>query len=86
MLAIAENNLVSSVRKGENAGRQLPHTAVVRSLRAIGKTRPGEPFRAEVQPPLAKSWKPADLHAVVFLQDRSSRRISGAAAAPLMLP
>jgi len=86
MLAITERNLVSNVLKGENAGRKLPHTAVVRSLVAVGKTRRGEPFKADVSISLERSWKPADVQAVVFLQDRSTRKVLGAGEAPLVVP
>jgi hypothetical protein len=86
LLAITERNLLSAVARGENAGRKLPHTAVVRWLRVVGKTRRSEPFTAEVNVSPEKSWKPGDLHAVVFLQDRSSRKMLGAAEAPLAVP
>lgn len=83
VVAITERNLVSHVSRGENAGRQLTHTAVVRWLRTIGKTRPGEAFSAEVDIPAEKAWKIENLQAVVFLQDRSTRKIMGAAGAPM---
>jgi hypothetical protein len=83
MLAITESNLLSNVAKGENAGRKLPHTAVVRSLRMVGKTRRGEPFQTEVNVSPETSWKAANLHVVVFLQDTSNRKILGAAEVPL---
>ena len=37
LLAIAESNLNSNVLRGENSGRKLAHTAVVRKLQNIGK-------------------------------------------------
>jgi len=86
MLAITEGNLLSHVLKGENAGRRLPHTAVVRSLRWVGQAKHGETFTAELDVPPQKSWKPADVRAVVFLQDKSSRKMLGAAEMPLALP
>jgi hypothetical protein len=36
-LAVTENNLQSSVSSGENSGRRLAHTAVVRELKMIGE-------------------------------------------------
>jgi len=36
LLAITESGLRSSVSRGENAGRRLSHTAVVRKLMALG--------------------------------------------------
>ena len=84
ILVITERNLISNVSKGENAGRRLTHTAVVRSLRVVGRAKRGEPFRAEVNVSAGKSWKPQDLRAVVLLQDHSSRKMLGAAEAPLV--
>jgi hypothetical protein len=86
LLAITEGNLLSPVASGENAGRKLPHTAVVRLLRSIGKAKPGAAFTAEESVTVVKGWKPQDLRVVVFLQERSSRRVLGAAEAPLSTP
>jgi hypothetical protein len=86
VVAITERNLLSNVAHGENAGRKLTHTAVVRWLRVAGKTHPGQPFSGEISVPADKSWKPENLYAVVFLQERSSRKVLGAAEVPLSTP
>ena len=39
-LAITETGLHSSVTRGENAGQELRHAAVVRSMRKIGEAKP----------------------------------------------
>src|SRR5690349_19716383 len=39
-LAITEKGLQSDVKRGENAGQELRHAAVVRSLRKIGEAKP----------------------------------------------
>jgi hypothetical protein len=83
LLAVTESNLLSNVARGENAGRKLTHTAVVRSLRVVGKARPGERFTAEVKLAPTRTWKPENLRVVAFLQDRSTRHIVGAAEAAL---
>jgi len=85
LLAITESGLLSNVSAGENQGRRLTHTAVVRSLRVVGKTRSNEPFTADVVAHPGKSWKPEALRTVVMLQDRSKHRILGAADAALAL-
>jgi hypothetical protein len=85
LLAVTESGLLSNVSAGENQGRRLTHTAVVRSLRVVGKTRSNEPFAADVAAHPGKSWKPEALRAVVILQDRSKHRILGAADAALAL-
>lgn len=83
MLAITENNLHSSVLGGENGGRHLSHTAVVRQLRSIGTATPGQTFSAAPTLTLKSTWKRNDLTAVVFVQESQSKRILGAAALPL---
>jgi hypothetical protein len=79
LLAIAETGLASDVARGENAGRNLKHSAVVRKLSAIGKLRSGEAFSAEPLVKLSKQWKPENLRAVVFVEDGASRKVLGAA-------
>ncbi len=85
LLAIAESGLRSSVSRGENAGRRLNHTAVVRKLTLLGsiKSRDGSLFVATPVVQIDKAWKRDNLKAVVFVQERGSRRVLGAAAAPL---
>jgi len=83
LLAITEDNLRSNVARGENSGRRLEHTAVVRNLRVIGTVSPGRPFAATAGAVIASAWKRGDLTAVVFVQERASRRVLGAASIPL---
>jgi hypothetical protein len=85
LLAVTESDLSSNVTRGENAGRRLNHRTVVRRLGLIGsaKARQGASFSAESTVTLAKGWKPENLRAVVFLQERKSRRVIGARAVKL---
>lgn len=85
-LAITEDNLSSNVTRGENAGDQLDHCAVVRQLRVLGRVDSAGSFAADPAVNLAKDWKSEDLRAVVFVQARVSRRVLGAAALRLSLP
>lgn len=80
-LAVTENNLRSSVAAGENSGRTLTHTAVVRELKSIGKLEasPQATFSAQPEIAVSKAWKRADLRAVVWVQVQGNRRILGAA-------
>ena len=82
-LAIAESGLASDVARGENAGRNLRHSAVVRKLTVIGTVKAGEPFSAEPVVKIVKPWKPENLRAVVFVADRASGKVSGAAEVAL---
>ena len=77
LLAITENNLQSSVTRGENSGRRLRHTAVVRRLSVLGRTG-AQPFSSEAPLVLDPAWKRENLRAVVLVQERSSRRVLGA--------
>lgn len=85
LLAITENNLASQVVRGENSGRRLPHTAVVRELRSLGRIDDsGKVFEAATTAALKTDWKLGDLRAVVFVQERKQKRILGAAVANLV--
>jgi hypothetical protein len=84
-VAVTESALASKVTRGENAGRRLAHTAVVRELRPAGKVDTTNGFSTEVVLSLAPEWKRENLSAVVFLQQQDSRRVLGAARLPLFL-
>ena len=78
VLAITESGLASDVTRGENAGHNLKHSAVVRRLTGIGRLKPGEAFVSDPVVKLAKDWRPQNLRAVVFIQERATGRITGA--------
>jgi hypothetical protein len=78
MLAVLEDGLVSKVTKGENEGRTLAHTAVVRSLKGVGSIAAGAAeWSGEI--PLDPAWR--NLRLIVFVQERDSRKLLAAAAA-----
>jgi hypothetical protein len=76
-MAIAENNLESAVAGGENSGRTLKHTGVVRSLVMLGRVESGEPTVYSMHLRFNSRWKRDDLTYVVFVQERLSRKIWG---------
>jgi len=80
-LAITETGLHSVVTRGENAGEELRHAAVVRTMRKIGEAKgDGETsFAGDVSVPLQKEWELENLKAVLLVQEKKSRRILGAA-------
>jgi hypothetical protein len=82
LLAITESGLRSDVRSGENSGRQLNHTGVVRQLTVLGQTHSGS-FSAQASPQISADWNRANLQVVVFVQDRKTKRILGAASLKL---
>src|SRR5260221_6429752 len=84
VVAVTEDNLSTEVRRGENGGRTLKHSGVVRSLTTIGTLAPRELAGSmNVSLPLDQAWKPADVRVIAFLQERQSRRIVGAGSANL---
>ncbi len=82
LLAITESDLASNVSRGENAGRVMKHAGVVRRLVVLGAVKAAS-FSAEPVIPVDRNWKSENLRAVVFIQERSSRRILGAASTSL---
>src|SRR5215471_14508014 len=78
-LAITEDNLSSKVAAGENDGRVLHHSAVVRDFRLLGQARQGK-FQTEVPIKLDKEWKVNDLRLVVFVQAAHNGAVAGAAS------
>lgn len=84
ILAITEDRLVTEVRRGENHGRTLRHTAVVRSLMTVGELMPEDrTLTTAVSPVLARDWKSENIRLVGFAQERHSRRIVGVGAVAL---
>jgi hypothetical protein len=84
LIAITETGLHSAVTRGENAGEDLHHAAVVRTLRRIGVANAKDPetaFTGEASASFDPSWKRDNLRAVVFVQGKKSRKILGAAEA-----
>ncbi len=81
MLAITEDDLVTEVRRGENAGRKLQHMAVVRLLKPLENLTPGKPLATKIQ--LDPAWKRERLHIIVIEQSDRSRSIVSAGSATL---
>jgi len=83
-LALTESGISSSVAHGENAGRTLRHTGVVRSLtRLVEIEAKRGAYVADLQLKVENNWKRHNTRAVIFVQDQKTRRIIGAAACSL---
>lgn len=84
-LAVTEDGLTTFVRGGENHGRTLRHSAVVRSFGVIGRVSPqganGGQLISTLR--LPAEWNRENLRAVVFVQERASLRITGASVIDL---
>lgn len=74
LLAVVEDGLLSKVLRGENEGRTLPHTAVVRAMKGVGTiAASATAWSGDVEVPHDPAWKRTRL--VVFAQDRESLRV-----------
>ena len=81
--AVTEKGLQTDVKAGENSGETLKHAAVVRSLRKIDTLRDPAGYNRQIQVAIEPGWKKGNLAVVVFLAEKSSRKIIGAAATAL---
>jgi hypothetical protein len=86
ILVITEDDLSSNVTRGENAGDQLVHRAVVRDFQVLGRLDSTGSFDAAPEVTLPKNWKRENLRAVAFVQDRSTRDVLGASILRLSFP
>ena len=79
-LAVTESGLSTFVQGGENAGRRLRHSAVVRSFGVIGRVDPKGANGGQLVSTLRlpREWKRENLRAVVFVQERGTLHIIGA--------
>jgi hypothetical protein len=84
LVAVTEEGLGSHVLRGENSGRDLHHGTVLRTLVPVGTfTTKDASWSGTKAVTLAKDWNPRQLHIVAIAQAQKSRRILGAAIAPL---
>ncbi len=79
-LAVTTTRAEVHVPRGENAGQTLSHVGVVRSVTRVVEidARRGSysgDFKLNIEP----GWKQSQLRAVVWVQDKKTRRIAGAA-------
>jgi hypothetical protein len=84
-MAITETGLHSDVKRGENAGEDLHHAAVVRKLRKIGTANASgaTSYSSDQSVKLDPGWKRENVRIVVFVQQRKSKQIVGAGSAHL---
>ena len=84
LLAVTENGMANTVERGENRGRRLAHTSVVRSLTNLGRLdAKNGAYSAEARLNLQPDWNRQNLKLVLLVQDRSTLRIVGAASLKL---
>jgi hypothetical protein len=84
--AVTEDGLRSSVNAGENAGQTLQHAATIRLLQKVGVADPGnapQSFSGDAPVKFDSKWNAVNSHLVVFIQEKKSRKILGAASLAL---
>ena len=72
-VALYENKLASSVKAGENSGRELKHDYVVRELFGAYQINNQNQFNKNFT--LSPEWKKKDAGAVIFVQDVTNGEI-----------
>ncbi|HEX3682575.1 MAG TPA: DUF1223 domain-containing protein [Bryobacteraceae bacterium] len=85
-VAMALEHAESQVQRGENQGRHLTHTAVVESLKKIGKLPAGGSFDQDFQLKIKSTADPANLRVVAFVQQAAEGKVLGAALQKPPLP
>lgn len=82
ILAVTEDGLSVDVSRGENGGRKLSHTGVVRGWRVIGSIdiSKATPFEATESVALSPDWNPEKLRIVALVQQAPMGKIIGAAS------
>jgi hypothetical protein len=81
-VALADNEDLSQVSRGENAGHALTHVAVVRSLTPVGEAARERAFSKDLTLPLGSATA-KDLRVIGFAQDKKSGAVLGASRALL---
>ncbi len=77
-LAIAEDNLKTSVKRGENGGKTLDHSSVVRELKLLGSLAAADKtFETASALQFSSNWKKENLKFVVFVQGKDSKKVFG---------
>jgi hypothetical protein len=84
-VAVTEDGLQSSVAHGENAGKTLHHTGVVRTLRPLGRVWLDQRGQAsqDVTVDLDRAWQRDHLHLVAWIADGPTGRVLGSARVSL---
>jgi len=77
-LVVAEDNLQTAVKRGENGGRTLSHTSVVREMKLAGEVNStAKTFEAETAYRLQPNWNKKNLKFVVFVQGKDTKKVYG---------
>ncbi len=85
LVALTQNAVRVDVKRGENAGKVLEHTAVARQLVVVGAApAAGASLKTSFAIPAGVS--PKELRVVAFVQEHASRRVLGTATRDVETP
>jgi hypothetical protein len=85
LVALTQNAVRVDVKRGENAGKVLEHTAVARQVVVVGGTpAAGGSLKTSLAIPAGVS--PKELRVVAFVQEHASRHILGTATRDVEAP
>lgn len=74
--AFTQDNLSRKIGRGNNAGKTLLHSSVVRDLRAVGSIDPQkQSFVSETVLQFQPEWNKENLKLIIFVQENGSRKI-----------
>ena len=78
ILALTEDRLASNVARGENRGRRLTHSAVVRVLTRVDIMSPDtRRWSTTTSAAVRAEWKSENVKLIAFVQEQTTRRIVG---------
>jgi hypothetical protein len=77
-VAVVFTHAESNVSAGENSGRTLTHTGVVKRLVKLGAVRSGQSFAKDLQMKLEAGTNRQNLRLVAFIQEPGAGRVMGA--------
>jgi hypothetical protein len=81
-LALTESGLSSRVTRGENQGRTLLHSPVVRTLEQVAAV-PAQGWTGTVRLNIAQAWRRDGLRVVAFAQENGTGRVVAVGTARL---
>jgi hypothetical protein len=79
LVALVETELVTSVKRGENASRTLRNDHVVRQLERAGEVRANAPADTRLVFETAPGWRADHLEVIAYLRDPKTLEVHGAA-------
>jgi hypothetical protein len=77
-VALALNHAESQVSAGENSGRKLTYTSVLRTLQRVGTIRSGESFSKNIDLKLERGSDLHNLRLIAFVQEPGYGQVAGA--------